>query len=96
MGWFFVLLFLDPQVDFLTVDGHFFRGVYPYPHLVSFDAEHGHGDFAVANDQALGAPTSQNQHSFLLTQFSSGITVCKKKGFSLQPVTAADLRLSID
>src|SRR3546814_6347870 len=85
MAWFVVLLFLDTQVNFLSVHRDLFRGVDANTHLVSFDAEHGHGDFAIANNQALCAPTSQNQHTFLLTQFSSGTTVCKKKALDLQP-----------
>src|SRR3546814_1676108 len=72
-------------VNFLSVHRDLFRGVDANTHLVSFDAEHGHGDFTIANNQALCAPTSQNQHTFLLTQFSSGTTVCKKKALDLQP-----------
>jgi hypothetical protein len=29
--------------------------------MISFDAEHGHGDFAITDNQAFCAPTSQNQ-----------------------------------
>ena len=90
MGWFFVLLFLDPQVDFLTVHGHFLGRVHPNPYLVSFDAEHGHGDFAVANYQALCAPTSQNQHTFLLTQFFRDNSLQKK---GTRPTTGAIVAL---
>ena len=79
MAWFFVLLFLYTQVNFLTVHRNLFRSVDADTHLVSFDAEHGHGDFAVTDNQAFRAPTSQNQHTFLLTPFISGTTVCKKK-----------------
>src|SRR3990167_3452282 len=85
MAWFVVLLFLDPQVDFLTVNRNLFRCVNANTHLISFDAEHGHGDFAITNNQAFCAPTSQNQHTFLLTHFISGTTVCKKKALDLQP-----------
>ncbi|AJO80080.1 hypothetical protein TO66_23525 [Pseudomonas sp. MRSN 12121] len=85
MAWFFVLLFLYPQVNFFPVHRYLFRSVDTNTHLISFDAEHGHGDFAITNNQAFCAPTSQNQHTFLLTHFISGTTVCKKKGIDLQP-----------
>ena len=85
MAWFFVLLFLYTQVDFLTVYSYLLGCVNAYTHLISFDAEHGHGDFAITDNQAFCAPTSQNQHTFLLTHFSSGTTVCKKKALELQP-----------
>src|SRR5471032_3503751 len=95
MAWFFVLLFLDPQVDFLAVDSHLFRSVNPNTHLIAFDAEHGHGDFAITNNQAFCASTSQNQHTFLLTHFISGTTVCKKKAFDLRRESRSPNGLSI-
>src|SRR5471030_142117 len=95
MAWFFVLLFLDTQVNFLTMHSHLFRGVDTNTHLISFDAEHGHSDFAITNNQAFCAPTSQNQHTFLLTHFSSGTTVCKKKALDLQRESRSPNGLSI-
>ena len=85
MAWFFVLLFLYTQVNFFTVHSNLFRGIHTDTHLISFYAEHGHSDFAITNNQAFCAPTSQNQHTFLLTHFISGTTVCKKKALDLQP-----------
>ncbi|KKX58376.1 hypothetical protein PU99_24950 [Pseudomonas putida] len=80
MAWFFVLLFLYTQVNFLTVDRNLFRGVDTDTHLISFDAEHGHGDFAITNNQAFCAPTSQNQHTFLLTHYIFRDNSLQKKG----------------
>src|SRR5471030_506216 len=96
MAWFFVLLFLDTQVNFLTVNSHLFRGVDTNTHLISFDAEHGHGDFAITNNQAFCAPTSQNQHTFLLTHFIQGQQSAKKRHSTYNRNDRSPTCLSID
>jgi hypothetical protein len=84
MAWFLVLLFLDAQVNLFTVNGDFLGGIDPNPHLITFNAQHGHCDLTITNDQAFCAPTSQNQHTFLLTHYIQGQQSAQLNGISLR------------
>src|ERR1700712_5471576 len=83
MAWFLVLLFLDAQVNLLTVNGHFLGRIDPDSHLITLDAQHGYGDFTVTNNQTLRAPTGQNQHTYLLNLQFRDNSLHKPKGTSL-------------
>ncbi len=49
------------------MDSDFLGRIDTNTHLITLHSEHGDGDFTIPNDQAFRAPTSQNQHTFLLT-----------------------------
>jgi hypothetical protein len=78
VAWFLACLFLDALVNFFAVHGNLFWRVNANAHLITFNAQHGDSDF-VTHHQGLSDPSSQNQHSFLLTDFSSGQQQSAKK-----------------
>jgi hypothetical protein len=84
VAWFFAFLFLDALVNFFAVHGNLFRRVNANAHLITFNAQHGDSDF-VTHHQGLSDPASQNQHSFLLTDISSGQQQSAKKKMVAAP-----------
>jgi len=78
VAWFVTLLFLDALVDFLTVHGNLLGRVNANAHLITFNAQHGDSHI-ITDHQGLSDPASQNQHSFLLTDYISGQQSAKKK-----------------
>jgi hypothetical protein len=78
VAWFVTLLFLDALVNLFAVHGNFLGSIYANAHLITFHAQHGDGDI-ITHHQGLSDPASQNQHSFLLTDYISGQQSAKKK-----------------
>jgi hypothetical protein len=52
---------LDALIDFFAMHGNILRRVNANAHLISLDAEHGHGD-QVADHQGFAYSASEDQH----------------------------------
>jgi hypothetical protein len=78
VAWFVTLLFLDALVNFFAMHGNLFGRIDTNAHLVTLHAQYGDSDI-ITDHQGLSDPASQNQHSFLLTDYIFRTTVCKRK-----------------
>jgi hypothetical protein len=59
------LLALNSIVDFFAMYGYILRRINPKPHLITFDAQHGHGDL-IPDHQGLADSSRQDQHGVAL------------------------------